>query len=101
MDAVTKTSKMFQIDEINIETATNSLKTLLDNLKSLQVVDGPNITRLHNSLAGQKPNYQGASFTVNDKQKAATKTCKKFTENTEKEANKRFPEREIWERSRH
>lgn len=95
LDALTKTSLLFQKDQIDIQESTNALNSQLDYIQSLPTVEGPHLARLHRSL-DEEHGYQGINFMAGNAQRATAKNiCQKFVDNIKTETNKRFPEEDM------
>ncbi|KAK7503565.1 hypothetical protein BaRGS_00005104 [Batillaria attramentaria] len=91
LEPLTKCSKTFQRDVIDIEDATMMLDTTRDSISALPDHLGTHLTALNAALADGK-SYQSISLQVTEQQKATTiATCRKFVGALQSEAGKRFP----------
>ena len=95
LDPLTKCSKSFQKDNIDIEEATNMVKATFDVISALPDHPGTHITRLHRSLEDGQ-GYQNIPFHITERQKRETKaTCASFVRHLKTQCDRRFPDEDM------
>ena len=92
LEPITKCSKSFQKDVLNIEECCGMLKATVEAVSTLPEHPGSHLTQLHTALDGEE-RYQGVNFKASAHQKAQTAALSNtFVKNVLNETNRRFPE---------
>ena len=92
LQPITKCSKSFQKDVLNIEECCGMLKATVEAVSTLPEHPGSHLIQLHTAPDGEE-RYQGVNFKASAHQKARTAALSNtFVKNVQNETNRRFPE---------